>query len=96
MLLVALASFGFAPSGIAHEVATPAAGYLRILNWGTLPLLLYGGTRRYLQAVGDVKVITVTYIAANLLNWFGNWLLIGAFPPWASTARRSPPFSPAS
>jgi MATE family multidrug resistance protein len=76
MLLVALASFGFAPSGIAHEVASPAAGYLRILNWGTLPLLLYGGTRRYLQAVGDAKVITITYVAANLLNWFGNWLLI--------------------
>jgi len=41
-----------------------------------LPLLLYGGTRRYLQGVGEVRVITVTYVLANLLNWFGNWVLI--------------------
>ena len=53
-----------------------SGGYLRILNWGTLPLLLYGGTRRYLQGVGQVRVITLTYVLANLLNWFGNWVLI--------------------
>jgi len=76
MLLIYLASFGFAPFGITPEVAAPAASYLRILNWGTLPLLLYAGTRRYLQGVGDVRVITLTYVAANLLNWFGNWVLI--------------------
>ena len=71
-----LASLGFAHFGITAEVATPAAGYLRLLNWGTLPLLLYGTTRRYLQGVGQVRVITLTYVFANLLNWFGNWVLI--------------------
>jgi MATE family multidrug resistance protein len=76
MLLIALASFGFAPLGITPQVATPAAAYLRILNWGTLPLLLYGGTRRYLQGVGDVRVVTATLVVANLVNWFGNWVLI--------------------
>jgi len=76
MLLVAAASFGFAPFGITPQVAAPAASYLRILNWGTLPLLLYGGTRRYLQGVGEVRVITATYVGANLLNWWGNWVLI--------------------
>lgn len=76
MLLIWLASFGFKPFGIAPEVAGPAVSYLRILNCSTLPLLLYAGTRRYLQAVGDVHVITATYIAANLLNWLGNWVLI--------------------
>jgi MATE family multidrug resistance protein len=76
MLLVFLASFGFAHFGINPVVAAPAAAYLRILNWGTLPLLLYGGTRRYLQGVGDVRVITLTFVIANLLNWFGNWVLI--------------------
>jgi MATE family multidrug resistance protein len=85
MLLIYLASFGFAPVGITPVVAAPAAAYLRILNWGTLPLLLYAGTRRYLQGVGDVRVITLTYVAANLLNWFGNWVLIYGklgFPAW--------------
>lgn len=76
MLLVFGASFAFMRFGITPAVAVPAAGYLRLLNWGTLPLLLYGGTRRYLQGVGQVRVITVTYVLANLLNWGGNWVLI--------------------
>lgn len=76
MLLIFLASFGFAAFGINAQVAAPAAVYLRILNWGTLPLLLYGGARRYLQGVNDVRVITLTAIGANLFNWFGNWALI--------------------
>ena len=33
-------------------------------------------TRRYLQGVGQVRVITVTFVLANLVNWFGNWVLI--------------------
>src|SRR5450755_3299975 len=49
MLLIAAASYGFVRSGITLEVAEPAGSYLRLLNWGTLPLLLYGGARRYLQ-----------------------------------------------
>lgn len=76
MLLLAAASFGFTHVGIAPQVAAPAAGYLRILTLSTLPLLLYGAARRYLQGVGQVRVITVTFILANLLNWFGNWVLI--------------------
>ena len=76
MLGIWLASFGFTHFGMAAEVAGPASGYLRLLNWGTLPLLLYGATRRYLQGVGQVRVITFTYVLANLVNWFGNWVLI--------------------
>jgi MATE family multidrug resistance protein len=76
MLLIWTASFGFGPFGIAPQVAAPAGIYLRVLNWGTLPLLLYGAARRYLQAVGNVRVITVTFVAANLVNWGANWVLI--------------------
>jgi MATE family multidrug resistance protein len=76
MLLVWAASFGLVRVGIAPQVAVPAAGYLRLLNLGTLPLLIYSGTRRYLQAVGEVRVVTITFVVANLLNWFGNWVLI--------------------
>jgi MATE family multidrug resistance protein len=76
MLLVASLSFGLTRFGVNPAVAAPASAYLRILNWGTLPLLLYGGTRRYLQGVGQVRVITITYVLANLLNWGGNWVLI--------------------
>jgi MATE family multidrug resistance protein len=76
MLLLFAASFGFVRFGITPEVAAPAASYLRILTWGTLPLLLYACTRRYLQGVGQVRVLSLTIVAANLLNWLGNWLLI--------------------
>ena len=41
MAVVWLASFGYARFGIGAEVAGPAASYLRMLNWGTLPLLIY-------------------------------------------------------
>ena len=76
MILTAVLSYGFTHFGVIPEVASLSGGYLRILNWGTLPLLLYAGTRRYLQGVGQVRVITLTYVLANLLNWFGNWVLI--------------------
>lgn len=76
MLLVIAGSFGFAHVGIAPQVAAPAASYLRYLTLGTLPLLLYGSVRRYLQGVGQVRVIMLTFVSANLLNWFGNWVLI--------------------
>jgi len=76
MILLAAASLLFTHVGIAPEVAGPAGSYLRILTLGTLPLLLYGAARRYLQGVAQVRVITVTFVLANLLNWFGNWVLI--------------------
>ena len=76
MLLAACASFAFARVGITPEVAAPGADYLRVLVWSLLPLLIYGAARRYLQGVGQVRVITLTYVAANLLNWGGNWVLI--------------------
>jgi multidrug resistance protein, MATE family len=76
MLILWFLSYSFTRFGVTPSVAEPASGYLRILTWGTLPLLLYGGIRRYLQGVGQVRVITVTYVLANLLNWAGNWVLI--------------------
>jgi MATE family multidrug resistance protein len=76
MLLVAVASMFFGRVGITPEVATPAAQYLRMLDWSILPLLIYGASRRYLQGVGQVRVITLTYIGANLINWGGNYALI--------------------
>ena len=76
MILLVGFSYGFTRLGVIPEVASLSGGYLRILSWGTLPLLLYGGTRRYLQGVGQVRVITITYVVGNLLNWAGTWVLI--------------------
>jgi len=76
MIAIGLASFFFSRFGITPEVAVPAAGYTARLLWGTLPLLLYAAARRYLQGVHQVRVITATYVLANLVNWFLNWVLI--------------------
>ena len=62
--------------GVHPVVETEAASYLRILNWSTLPLLLYGAFRRYLQGIGQVRPVTFALITANLVNWAGNWALI--------------------
>jgi MATE family multidrug resistance protein len=61
---------------VNSQVAPSTALYLRILNWGTLPLLVYAGFRRYLQGVGKVKPVMFALISANLVNWAGNWALI--------------------
>ncbi|MEK6398917.1 MAG: MATE family efflux transporter [Terriglobus sp.] len=62
--------------GVAPELVAPTLTYLHVLLWSTLPLLLYAAARRYLQAVGEVRVITLTFVIANLLNWAGNEVLI--------------------
>src|ERR1700687_512341 len=48
MILLVGLSYRFTHFGVIPEVAILSGGYLRILTWGTLPLLLYAGTRRYL------------------------------------------------
>jgi MATE family multidrug resistance protein len=66
-----LATFGIDPGVVA--ATTP---YLRVLNFGALPLLLYFGFRRYLQSVNIVRPIMYTLIAANLVNLAGNLILV--------------------
>ena len=62
--------------GVDSVLVAPARNYLHVLMWGTLPLLLYGATRRYLQAIGEVRVITLTFVVSNLVNWGANEVLI--------------------
>jgi MATE family multidrug resistance protein len=50
--------------------------YLRALNWGTLPLLLYFVFRRYLQGIDRAKPVMFSLFTANLVNALGNWALI--------------------
>jgi MATE family multidrug resistance protein len=69
--------FPFLPAwGIHPAVMREAIPYLRALVWGLLPLLLFCCFRRYLQAMNQVKPILFAMISANLMNGFGNWVLI--------------------
>jgi multidrug resistance protein, MATE family len=76
MALIACAPAFLSRWGVNHAVEVQADAYLRILNWSTLPLLLYASLRRYLQGMGKVRPVTFALISANLVNWGGNWALI--------------------
>jgi MATE family, multidrug efflux pump len=69
--LPALAMFG-----INQSVLRDTTPYLRALNWSTPPLLLFFCFRRYLQAIGVVRPILITLIAANVVNLAGNWIFV--------------------
>jgi multidrug resistance protein, MATE family len=62
--------------GVNPAILPQATAYIRILNWGTLPLMLYFALRRYLQGIALVKPVMFTLISANAINLFGNWVLI--------------------
>lgn len=76
MVGIALVPLLFGRFGINPAVSSDATVYLRLLNLGTLPLLVYAAFRRYLQGVGRVRPVTFTLVTANLINWAGNWALI--------------------
>ncbi|MEG9431249.1 MATE family efflux transporter [Terriglobus sp. ADX1] len=76
MFVAFCVGLGLPHFGVAKELIAPTLTYLHVLLLSTLPLLLYAAARRYLQAVGEVRVITLTFLAANLLNWAGNEVLI--------------------
>jgi len=62
--------------GISVQLVEPMRPYLLALNWGSLPLLAYFALRRYLQAVNVAHPIMFALISANIVNAFGNWVLI--------------------
>jgi MATE family multidrug resistance protein len=62
--------------GVDPNVLQAAIIYTRALGWGTLPLLLYFAVRRTLQAMNMVKAVAFALVTANIVNAFGNWILI--------------------
>jgi MATE family multidrug resistance protein len=76
MILIWSAGRALPRMGINAAVLSQALPFLRAMNWSTLPLLLYFAFRRYLQAVNLVKPVTFALISANLVNLFGDWVLI--------------------
>jgi MATE family multidrug resistance protein len=65
-----------AVAGLHPAIAPLASSYLALVNLSLLPLLIYGACRRYLQAIGFVAPVTFALVSANLVNAFGNWILI--------------------
>ncbi len=76
MLINTAMAAGLPYFGVNPDILPQSTAYIRILNWGTPFLLLYFAFRRYLQGMGLVKPVMFTLISANLINLFGNWVLI--------------------
>lgn len=75
-LLLLAATPMIARLGLDEGVAVVAAAYLDVVVWSTLPLLLYTALRRFLQAVGAVRVIAITILVANVVNAIADWTLV--------------------
>jgi MATE family multidrug resistance protein len=76
MLINWLVAAGLPRFGVNPRVQPQAVAYIHILNWSTLPLMLYFTLRRYLQGIAIVKPVMFTLISANAINLLGNWALI--------------------
>jgi multidrug resistance protein, MATE family len=62
--------------GVDPSVKDEAAAYTAVITLSLLPQLLYACLRRYLQAIELVRPITISIIAANVMNAVGNWVLV--------------------
>ncbi|MCU1222290.1 MAG: efflux family protein [Edaphobacter sp.] len=76
MSIIGLAPLIMMRLPIDRQILIGAIAFLRALNWGTPMLFLYFTLRRYLQAFNHVRPIAFALVTANLINVFGNWLLI--------------------
>jgi MATE family multidrug resistance protein len=78
--LVMLATFGAFLTvdswGLHPDIQALAGPFLRVIAFGSLPLLLYASFRRYLQGLHIVRPIMFALVSANIVNALGNWALI--------------------
>src|SRR5713226_3994582 len=62
--------------GVDPRILALAVPYMKAMAWGLLPLLLYFAVRRTLQAMNLVRPVAFALVTANLVNAFGNWVLV--------------------
>jgi MATE family multidrug resistance protein len=62
--------------GVNPPVLNLTLPFLKALNWGMFPLLLYFALREYLQGMDVVKPVMFVLISANVVNAVGDWVLI--------------------
>jgi len=76
MMVNAAVAAGLPRFGVNPAILPQATAYIRILNWGTPPLMLYFAIRRYMQGIALVQPVMFALVSANAVNLFGNWVLI--------------------
>ena len=70
--------------GVEPAIRAPAVSFIRIIVWSMPLLLVYTTFRRYLQGIHYVRPVTFALITSNLVNVFGNWILI--YGHWGAPA----------
>ena len=77
----------------APELTEDARAFLLVRTTSLLPLLLFFVGRSYLQAYGRTRPLLVAMIGANVLNFFGDLVLVfggQSLPEWTGVLRRIP------
>lgn len=59
-----------------REVVVLAESYMKILSFSIIPVMIFQTYRQFIEGLGDTKPAMYLNIAANVVNAFGNWLLI--------------------
>ena len=98
VLLLSQARWLLVATGQPPEVVDTGAAYVRAIVPGVLPFLVFTVFRQFLQAIGHVRPAMWIMIAANAVNFVGNWFLIygnagapalgAAGAAWATTLSR--------
>ncbi|MFL5318305.1 MAG: MATE family efflux transporter, partial [Myxococcaceae bacterium] len=81
------------PLGIEQPVADVVRSYLWIRIIGLFPALVYVGARSYLQGVGVTRPLVISTIAANIVNFALDVLLVfggAGLPAWMGPVRSIP------
>ena len=76
MALIVLCTFLLEPIGIEVETAREARRYLFARLPNVVPFLLFAAARSYLQAARGARIVVLSTIAANIVNFVVNWVLI--------------------
>lgn len=62
--------------GQPREVVDMARPYYRLMAYGTLPVMLFGAFKQFLEGIGNTKVAMTILVATNLINIALNYVFI--------------------
>lgn len=59
-----------------YEVAVLAESYLKILSFSIIPFMMFQTYKQFIEGLSFTKPAMIILILANVVNAFGNWVLI--------------------
>ena len=59
-----------------YEVAVYAESYLKILSFSIIPFMMFQTYKQFIEGLSFTKPAMIILILANIVNAFGNWVLI--------------------